>query len=160
MSNKNTFKCPNCPRQFLSQRSLRLHLPSCRKSHLLTANAHSQIEYHPLRSLRHFDDQDLEGCSQCVDADIDDDDSEMDNVFTAESFVCWWQDNFTKFTLLFFLLLLGTANSPSTNRISNSVWWVRHSGTLSASRTVRFLVRINMEPGFRRTTIVRGRERS
>ena len=88
MSNKNTFKCPNCPRQFLSQRSLRLHLPSCRKSHLLTADAHSQIEYHPLRSLRHFDDQDLDGCSQCVDADIDDDDSEMDNVFTAESFVC------------------------------------------------------------------------
>ena len=158
MSNKNTFKCPNCPRQFLSQRSLRLHLPSCRKSHLLTADAHSQIEYHPLRSLRHFDDQDLDGCSQCIDADIDDNDSEMDNVFkkpvmTSPSDAVRrsdgrtirvtsikyndflvdiiyrhgrreirWQDNFTKFTLLFFLLLLGTANSPSTNRISNSVW--------------------------------------
>jgi len=88
MSNKNTFKCPNCPRLFLSQRSLRLHLPSCRKSHLLAAGAHSQIEYHLLRSLRHFDDQDLDGFSQGIPADCDDDDSEMENFFTAESFVC------------------------------------------------------------------------
>mgnify|MGYP000489296117 CR=1 FL=1 len=88
MSSKNTFKCPNCHRFFLSQRSLRLHLPSCRKSHLLAADAHSQIEYHPLRSLRHFDDQDLDGLSQGIPADSDNDDSEMENLFTSESFVC------------------------------------------------------------------------
>ena len=52
---------------------------SCRKSHLLAADAHSEIEYHPLRSLRHVDDQDLDGFSQGVPSDCDDDDSEMEN---------------------------------------------------------------------------------
>ena len=88
MSSKNTFKCPNCPRFFLSQRSLRLHLPSCRKSHLLAADAHSEIQYHPLRSLRHVDDQDFDGFSQGFPSDCDDNDSEMEHLFVAESFVC------------------------------------------------------------------------
>ena len=88
MTNKNTFKCPNCPRQFLSQRSLRLHLPSCQKSHLLTADAHSQIEYHPLRSLRHVDDHDFDDFSQGFPSDCDDDDSEMEHFFVTESFAC------------------------------------------------------------------------
>ncbi len=32
-----------------------------------------------------------------------------------------WKDNFEKFALLFFLLLLCTANSTSTNRTRNSI---------------------------------------
>ena len=94
MSTKNTFQCPNCPRLFLSQRSLRLHLPSCRKSNLLAADAHSLIEYHPLRSLRHVDDHDFDGISQGNTSDCDDDDDEMDHFSVTESPSCKDDDEY------------------------------------------------------------------
>ena len=87
MSNKITYECPNCNRIFLNQCSLKLHLPPCRKIHLLATNGHSRIEHHPLRSLYHIDDHDLDGFSQGVPSDCNDD-SEMDDFFPAESFVC------------------------------------------------------------------------
>ena len=41
-----------------------------------------------LRLLHHFDGQDLDGFSQGIPADCDDDDSEMENFFTTESLMC------------------------------------------------------------------------
>ena len=86
MSNRNTFPCPNCNRIFSTQRSLKLHLPSCRRNLLSAKECHSQIEYHPLRSIHHTSN--LDDCSQCDPSVSDDDDSEMDEFFPAESYLC------------------------------------------------------------------------
>ena len=87
MSNRNTFPCPNCKRIFSTQRSLKLHLPSCRRIFLSLTECHSQIEHHPLRSFHHTSN--LDDSSQCDPSHCDDDDdSEMDDFFPAESCLC------------------------------------------------------------------------
>ena len=86
MSNRNTFPCPNCKHIFSTQRSLKLHLPSCRRIFLSLTECHSQIEHHPLRSFHHTSN--LDDSSQCDPSHCDDDDSEMDDFFPAESCLC------------------------------------------------------------------------
>ena len=46
----NMFHCPNCKRFFSKQRSLKLHLPSCRRMHVAAEDSHYEVNYHPLRS--------------------------------------------------------------------------------------------------------------
>ncbi len=87
MSNINTFPCPNCERMFSTQRSLKLHLPSCWRNILSATEFHtSPIEHHPLRSFHHTSN--LDDFSQCDPSECNDDDSEMDDFVPAESCVC------------------------------------------------------------------------
>ena len=86
MPNRNTLPCLNCIRIFSTQRSLKLHLPSCRRNLLSATECHSQIEHHPLRSFHQTSNHD--DFSQCDPSECDDDDSDMDDFVPAESCVC------------------------------------------------------------------------
>ena len=50
----NMFHCPNCKRFFSKQRSLKLHLPSCRRMHVAAEDSHYEVNYHPLRSCHYI----------------------------------------------------------------------------------------------------------
>ena len=52
----NMFHCPNCKRFFSKQRSLKLHLPSCRRMHVAAEDSHYEVNYHPLRSCHYITD--------------------------------------------------------------------------------------------------------
>ena len=90
MSNRNTTPpCPNCKRIFSTQRSLKLHLPSCRRNSLSTTECHSKIEHHLLRSFHQTSNHDdVRQCDPSDDFLPADDDSDMDDFFPAESSVC------------------------------------------------------------------------
>ena len=91
MSNKMTWQCPNCQRLFSNQHSLKLHVPSCRQIHLATDNTHHQIEHHLLRSSNYFGNPSSfndDGILECNNNDYDDDNSDIDDFFPAESCVC------------------------------------------------------------------------
>ena len=55
MSNPTNWQCPNCVRIFSNQRSLKLHLPSCRRKCLVAVDIHRHFDYHPLRSCTNTD---------------------------------------------------------------------------------------------------------
>ncbi len=60
MSNRTTW---------LNQHSLKLHLPSCRQTHLAADDTHPHVEYHPLRSCIYLDnsDHDNNDCDDVYD---------------------------------------------------------------------------------------------
>ena len=91
-------QCPNCERLFSNQRSLKLHVPSCRRRHLPADNdTHHQLEHHPLRSFCYVNDTssfNKDGDSEGDRNDYNNDDSDISDFILAESGVC--SDDYNK----------------------------------------------------------------
>ncbi len=87
MSTKTTCQCPNCELLFSNQRSLKLHLPSCRRMHLAVDDSHHQSDHHPLQSSHYIDNAsslNQDGYSDGAINDYNDDDS-LASIFSADS---------------------------------------------------------------------------
>jgi hypothetical protein len=77
ISNQN-WKCPNCVRYFSNQRSLKIHLPSCRRIYHAAVDTHPHMKHHPLRSSLDFNNV------GCDNNDSDGENSDISEMFLAQ----------------------------------------------------------------------------